>query len=440
MAKRVYQVWKGSNRFFLRGRLVFGPDVTSLVVTIFLIVVPVIIFCVFVARHLLHKFPGKNSGYAILVVAVVYTFYVLALLLFTSARDPGIIPRAPHPPEPEDVCDSATSAECAGGQTPRLRLPRTKDVVVNGVIVKVKYCDTCMLYRPPRCSHCSICDNCVERFDHHCPWVGQCVGQRNYIFFFLFVASTTLLCIYVFAMSALRIKFLMDSDAHTVWDAMKRSPACVILMLYTFISVWFVGGLTIFHLYLISTNQTTYENFRYRSEDRVNPYNRGVIKNFGEIFCTKIKPSKNNFRAKVQDIALTEVADVPEYRESQDDVRDLRTKIGSDVEAGGTFSMAGEHTTQGEFNEELRSRNSDGRDNGLDNKEGYEDAFTRAIGRPLSFESSDARSGSHPRRSSWGRKSGSWEISPDILALGGGVTESGRFNGHNSQPGNRTRV
>lgn len=106
-------------------------------------------------------------------------FQVLVLLLLTSGRDPGIVPRNAQPPEPEGYDNSM---ELGSGQTPRL--PRTKDVIINGATVKVKYCDTCMLYRPPRCSHCSICDNCVERFDHHCPWVGQCIGMVSKIFEF----------------------------------------------------------------------------------------------------------------------------------------------------------------------------------------------------------------------------------------------------------------
>ncbi|CAL0325271.1 unnamed protein product [Lupinus luteus] len=214
---RAYRVWKGTNVFLFQGRLIFGPDAKSILLSIFLIIAPVVVFCVFVTRKLIYDFP-HHYGWSIMIVVIVHTLFVLIILVLTSGRDPGIMPRNAHPPEPEDndVFAGINKDRC---QWPRF--PLTKNVIVNGNTVKIKYCDTCMLYRPPRCSHCSACNNCVEKFDHHCPWVGQCIGL------------------------------------------------------------------------------TTYENFKNQFDRQANPYDRGIIENIKQVFCTSIPPSKNKFRSKI---------------------------------------------------------------------------------------------------------------------------------------------
>ena len=65
-------------KFLCCGRLIFGPDVRSLYMTLVLILVPMASFCVFVGRHLMTGF-SDHSGIAIMVFAVIHTCAVSTL-------------------------------------------------------------------------------------------------------------------------------------------------------------------------------------------------------------------------------------------------------------------------------------------------------------------------------------------------------------------------
>jgi palmitoyltransferase ZDHHC9/14/18 len=69
--------------FLLQGRFIFGPDVRSLFLTIFLILAPVLVFCIFVARHLINDF-ADHWGISVMVVVIVFTVYVSACYYFVS--------------------------------------------------------------------------------------------------------------------------------------------------------------------------------------------------------------------------------------------------------------------------------------------------------------------------------------------------------------------
>ncbi|XP_063704599.1 palmitoyltransferase ZDHHC16 [Culicoides brevitarsis] len=61
----------------------------------------------------------------------------------------------------------------------------------------VSICKKCMSPKPPRTHHCSVCNACILKFDHHCPWLSNCVGFHNHRYFFLYMAWTCIGIIYM---------------------------------------------------------------------------------------------------------------------------------------------------------------------------------------------------------------------------------------------------
>ncbi|XP_066990967.1 palmitoyltransferase ZDHHC9 [Anabrus simplex] len=286
---RKWELFPGRNRFCCDGRIMMAPQTSVFYVTLGLIVGTSALFfaydCPFLAVRITPAIP---------VVGALLFMFVMSALLRTSFSDPGVIPRA----TPDEAAYTEKQIEVPNSaNSPTYRPPpRTKEILVRGQPIKLKYCFTCKIFRPPRASHCSLCDNCVERFDHHCPWVGNCVGKRNYRYFYMFIVSLAFLCVFIFACAITHL-ILLTKDNKTFLEAVKETPGSVIVGVVCFFSVWSVLGLAGFHTYLTTSNQTTNEDIKgsftsKRGQESFNPYSQGgVCSNCFYVLCGPTPPS-----------------------------------------------------------------------------------------------------------------------------------------------------
>jgi palmitoyltransferase ZDHHC9/14/18 len=145
-------------------------------------------------------------------------------------------------------------------------------VSANGFVYKMKFCESCNIIRPIRTSHCHDCNNCVMGFDHHCVWLGTCVGKLNYTHFFHFVMATfayiimvlTLTCFSIAASSDVisRSQNLEEFDRQRFF---KNIPKMIVVFAALFFLVM-LGGLYTGHIiFMCHFKKTTNEALK-RSE------------------------------------------------------------------------------------------------------------------------------------------------------------------------------
>ncbi|XP_042326480.1 palmitoyltransferase ZDHHC2 isoform X2 [Sceloporus undulatus] len=147
----------------------------------------------------------------------------------------------------------------------------------------IRYCDRCQLIKPDRCHHCSVCDKCILKMDHHCPWVNNCVGFSNYKFFLLFLAYSLLYCLFIVATD---LQYFIRFWTNGLPDTQAKFHIMFLFFAAAMFSVS-LSSLFGYHCWLVSKNKSTLEAFRapvFRRGTDKNGFSLGFSKNLKQVF------------------------------------------------------------------------------------------------------------------------------------------------------------
>ncbi|CAG9327128.1 unnamed protein product [Blepharisma stoltei] len=153
-------------------------------------------------------------------------------------------------------------------------------------IPKQGYCDVCNIIQPYRSRHCKKCEECVAKFDHHCFWIGSCIGELNHFRF----------CLYL-ALESAAIDWAAYNCLSGLSEDQEAYGAFIVALIISGLFGILTTGLCIFHIYLVSSGYTTWE---FVKRDSINyfkiypssfhPFDLGVIQNWkAAIFDKEIR-------------------------------------------------------------------------------------------------------------------------------------------------------
>lgn len=204
----------------------------------------------------------------LLLPVLFFLLVVLSVLLYfaVSLMDPGFVLKDAAQASPEEAEQMIPDSS----SMPRLRR-----------------CGYCFLLQPMRARHCASCGHCVRRFDHHCPWISNCVGERNHRVFVLYLGVQLLTLLWATHIA------LSGFSPVASWEHWFRLHvfllgALSVVGVFSLVVLILLGC----HLYLASVNCTTWEFMsRHRVPylknvaDEENPFDRGVLCNLWTFFC-----------------------------------------------------------------------------------------------------------------------------------------------------------
>ncbi|KAG9471569.1 hypothetical protein GDO78_014258 [Eleutherodactylus coqui] len=154
--------------------------------------------------------------------------------------------------------------------------------------VRMRRCGYCLLKQPMRARHCKSCQRCVRRYDHHCPWIENCVGEKNHRVFILYLALQLLALLW-----AVRIAWSGFYAAVTWSEWLLANILLLVAFMVIGVCTVVVILLLVSHLYLISCNVTTWEfmshhriSYLKQCDSDTSPFDRGIIRNLWSFFCT----------------------------------------------------------------------------------------------------------------------------------------------------------